>query len=133
MAINNCSMKYYNFLFGKCFYILNNNVQILITTYNNSIRTIIYKNKKITNRPSVNSNSYDIYKLLCKCNKFYIIKTCRRFKIHYIWLPGMFCILSIVITIYTVYVEVTKSPESETITITWGKVRRRVIEEVHKR
>lgn len=41
----------------------NNNVQILIITYNNSIITIIYESKKITNRPSVNSNSYGVYKL----------------------------------------------------------------------
>lgn len=110
IAINKCSMKYHNFLFEKFVKILNNsnnNVKILVTTYNNLIITIICKSKNVTNRPPVNSNSYGVYKLICKRNKLYIIKTCRRFKIIYIWLPGMFCIPSILITIYAVYAKVT--------------------------
>ena len=58
----------------------NNNVKIAFKTKNNSIQTINNKIKKFTNK---NSYNYGVYKLICSCNKFYIGKTSRNFKIRY--------------------------------------------------
>lgn len=49
----------------------------------NLIEVVNYNTEKITNKPSVDINSYSIYKLICNCNKFYIGKTNRSFKIKY--------------------------------------------------
>ena len=66
-------MKYHNFLSGKFANILNRN--------NNNVKiTIKTKINKFTNK---NSFNYGVYKLICSCNKFYIGKTSRNFKIRY--------------------------------------------------
>jgi len=85
-AINYCPMKYHNFLSGKFANILNknnNNVKIAFKTKNNSIQTINNKIKTFTNKNSINYDNYGVYKLICSCNKFYIGKTFRNFKIRY--------------------------------------------------
>lgn len=61
---NYCRIKYHNSVFGKfaIYNILNslnnsNDVEITSSTYNNSIKTIHYKNKKISNKSTVDFNS----------------------------------------------------------------------------
>jgi len=79
-------MKYHNFLSGKFANILNknkNNVKIAFKTKNNSIQTINNKSKKFTNKTFIDFDNYGVYKLICSCNKFYIGKTSRSFKIRY--------------------------------------------------
>lgn len=74
-AINYCPIKYHCVLSRKFAKILNknnNNVKIVIRTYNNSIITINYKVEQIINNLSVNINSYScILLFICSCNKMY--------------------------------------------------------------
>lgn len=41
--------------------ILNNNVKIVLKTYDNSIPSINHKTEKITNKPPVSYNSYGVH------------------------------------------------------------------------
>src|ERR1700678_4366730 len=71
-AINYFPMKYHNFLLGKFANIL----KLQIIQFNSLII-------KFTNKNYFNYDNYGIHKLICSCNKFYIGKTSRNFKLRY--------------------------------------------------
>ena len=84
-VVNYCSMKYQNNMSNQFAKILNNNtnnVKIAFKTTNNLIKHINNRTKNFTKNPPSFENP-GIYKLKCSCNKFYIGKTNRNFKIRY--------------------------------------------------